>query len=445
MASNFSNFGSYYGGGCGCGTPVASMESNFVSEPFEDYNYYEDFEQDEAPQTVQTQDPVSGLFSKFFESPLQSSVANSAVAPASISPVVSTISQKLQLDPQYLQSMISQVSAQFGIHPAELRENIAHFFSRFGINPNAVRSTITEIANQVGLKNKLGLAGPINPETVKQALSSVDLSQVDVAKLKQKATNYAQARINPEQIGSQISQINPETVHQIGQKLAQYGDSVSQSELGQKHGLQGHKLKHVGEKLQGVSQSDLAKVGQIAQNRLQKRVHLKQNTNIEVPQIKNTVTGANEPVVLRNGKLVNGVSGVPVVINPANGQLVNPVDGQPAHVNGNAVVVNSQGELVNATTGNSVTVPVQNIAQPETVINQFANANMNSANTAIAENEYNPNSSNVSWSNLGLTNNNQKRIKNYITSKYPNVDVSSISPTNVQRQLDDFLAQYTQE
>lgn len=438
MASNFSDFGSYYGGGCGCGMPSSSTDT-FETENFEDYNYYEDFEQEQAPVTISPQDPVSGLFSKFFESPLQSeSSIQSNTSSSVLAPVVSNISQKLQLDPQYLQSMISQISAQFGIHPAELRENIAHFFSRYGINPNAVRSTITEIANQVGLKNKLGVAGPVNPEAVKQAISSINLSQVDTSKLKQKVANIAHERINPEVIGNKISHINTESVHKIGEKISEVGDIAS-------------KAKNIGNKLQGVSQSNLEQLGQVTQNKIQQQLNsrkLNVPATIEVPKIKNKLTGANEPVVLKNGKLINGVSGVPVVINPANGQLVNPVDGEPAHVNGNAVVVNSQGQLVNATTGNSVTVPVVNLINKvqnlQPVINKFENANTTTSEE-VKKNEYNPDASKMSWSNLGLTNNNQQRIKNYVSKKYPDVDFSQITPTNVQRQIDDFLAQYTQE
>lgn len=442
MASNFTNYSSYYGGGCGCGTSSADSFSN-VAENFENYNYYEDFEQEPTPSS-QTLDPVSNLFSKFFESPLQSNPSTQETT-FSFTPIVSTIAQKLQLDPQYLQSLISQVSAQFGIHPAELRENIAHFFSRYGINPNAVRSTITEIANQVGLKNKLGLVGPISPEAVKKALSSVDVSTIDLSKLKEKA----QQQVNPQLIGEKIAQVNPNTLHRVGEKISAVSDSSVASKLLAQHHINTNKVKSVGEKLQGVSQGNLEKLGQLAQNKIQQKINAKKlvpATTIEVPQILNNLTGVSEPVVLKNGKLINGVSGVPVIINPANGQLVNPVDGQPAQVNGSAVVVNSQGQLVNATTGNSVTVPIVNsankIQNPQPVINSFENAN---SSTEEVKNEYNPNASNVSWSNLGLSNNNQKRIKNYITSKYPDVDVTQITPTNVQRQIDDFLAQYTQE
>jgi hypothetical protein len=441
MASNFTNYSSYYGGGCGCGTSNTDSFSN-ATENFEDYNYYEDFEQEPTPSS-QTLDPVSNLFSKFFESPLQSNSSTQETT-FSFTPVVSTIAQKLQLDPQYLQSMISQVSAQFGIHPAELRENIAHFFSRYNINPNAVRSTITEIANQVGLKNKLGLVGPISPEAVKKALSSVDVSTIDLSKLKEKAKE-----VNSQLIGEKIAQINPNTLHKVGEKISAVSDSSVASKFLSQHQINTNKVKNVGEKLQGVSQSNLEKLGQLAQNKIQQKINAKKlapATTIEVPQILNKLTGESEPVVLKNGKLINGVSGVPVIINPANGQLVNPVDGQPAQVNGSAVVVNSQGQLVNATTGNSVTVPVVNTINksqhPQSVINTFENAN---SYTEEVKNEYNPNASNVSWSNLGLSNNNQKRIKNYITSKYPDVDVTQITPTNVQRQIDDFLAQYTQE
>lgn len=422
------------GGSCMCGTTVQTIEP-FVENPTyleSESAYMNTFYDPSTPisQVSTTSDPISGLFSKFFESPVQQeTVPPLANQQSPLNPIIDSVSHQLGLAPSTMQSMIHQTASSFGINPSELKENVAHFFSQFGISRESIQSVLKEIASQVGLNNKMGYSGTINPKVIQKILqkSNIKVKQNNLQNISQH---------NPVNKQFQLESLNQP--NQLPTNTVSHNTIISNMIQNK------NKVNHVNRvptnKINVVNMQKL-------QNTLGKtnNVLVKPNT-VEIPVVTNS-QGRMEPVVLKPNGVITTSTNKPLVVNNA-GVLTNKQNGVAVTVNNAKVVKNSVGQLVNSQTGNPVSVLSTNSAN-QTIIKQNTFQNVvptAEVSAAVVANEtvnVQPTYTNANWMQRfpKMTANNVQRLKNY-TSRHEGVDFSQVDPAALQNSIDKFLQEY---
>jgi hypothetical protein len=414
------------GGSCMCGTAVQTIEP-FVENPsyLESESFMNTFY--DPSQVSTTSDPISGLFSKFFESPVQQEIVPQLANQQSpLNPIIDTVSHQLGLAPSTMQSMIHQTASSFGINPSELKENVAHFFSQFGISRDSIQSVLKEIASQVGLNNKMGYSGTINPKVIKNVLQK--------SNIKVKENNYLNiSQHNPVNKQIQLQSLNKP--NQLPSNTVSHNAIISN--MIQNKVDQGNKAAN-----NKISQNTLVKNAAVL---VQPNAVLVKPNAVEVPVVTNS-QGNMEPVVLKSNGVITTASNKPLVVNNA-GVLTNKQNGVAVTVNNAKVVKNSAGQLVNSQTGNPVSVLSTNSVNQTIKQNSFQNAAPNAVAVAAADPNQpanvQPTYTNANWIKRfpKMTTNNVQRLRNY-TSRHEGVDFSQVDPAALQNSIDKFLQEY---
>lgn len=336
--------------------------------------------------------PIDSLFSQFFDTPAKQNSVN--VHPKQVNnPIVQTLSSQLGVSPKTLQGLLSQVLGQYQINPSELKETLLTFLSRFHVNPNHIRPLIYGTASQLGLNSRMGRPGVINPVALKQALEKSNIPVIP----------------NTQQ------QATPPTVNQANTR-ANTNTTQKQQLL----------------------------------NSLQANNILKTPNSVEVPVVHSN-NGKKEPVVLKNNGKITTPSGARIALDGRN-VLTNLQNGTPVTVNSQIVTVNPNLQLVNAKTGNPVTVLNSNNVAAAQRVNAFysnngqavaANAAPISSNQAAANAPtYNKTYSYANYQKVfpQMTENQYGALSGYTARQQ--IPLQTINPQNLSRGIDDFLSQF---
>jgi hypothetical protein len=473
------------GGGCACSGAENSISIEPFTEMYDEYDYehpqsYTEYEgysntasgvsaNSQTVSTAQEQgilDPIGSYFSQFFESPIKQTQVQPFHQQQTHTPFLQEIAQGLGLSPAMIQSLVTQVSQQFNINPSELKENVLHFLSQFGINPGHIRPLINEVAARVGLNNKMGRSGIINPHAIKQVLekSNIPVTTNQTASPSNSAQNtrskvnqvsnlsqQPQVHHNRQQQHHQQQQHRKERIQQLQQQLAQLQQQGKVPEFDKAAVLA---------RLQETHPQMYERV----QHRLVKPVV------VEIPVVHSS-NGSKEPVVVKNNGKITTPSGKNVAVD-SSGVLKNTHNGTPVTVSNQVVAVNSAKQLVNSKTGNPVTVianqgavnPValsQNQARMNNQkVNGFTNVAAPSANgsTSIIS----PNYSEIDQPETEASQNptfNRNAFRTYFPSidnqtydtiaqtlknrRQPPINISTINPENLSYKIDEFLQQYS--
>lgn len=434
------------GGGCMCG----SFTDGSLSEPFYDYNdenvgwgdndYFTNAGSNKTANQNSAFDPISSLFSEFYDTPVKQTTINHTTTANSASPsaaILQNISTRLGVDPSTLHTLVSQIASQFGINPQELKKNLDSFLSVFSINKTHIRPLIQGVASQIGLNKRMGHPGLIHPNVLKQFLQK---SNIPVS------VNTAAAAVNSALGSVQPNQLLPS---QNNAKVVANAARLNGSNI-QKQNLL-HSI--------GVNGSQ----------------PLLSPNKVEIPVVHSN-NGRTEPVVIKGNGNISTPSGQSVALDHS-GVLKNVVNGTPVTVGNNIVTVNRGNQLVNSKTGNPVTVLHGNGSHQNSAVGAVQAVNAQRANafysntgqpvalnaSSVVNNKYNnvatinqPTPSNVgpngnsldkrySYSNYQgvfqpMTEAEYGSLSSYFTKQ--GVDPTLVNPQNLQTRIDDFLSEY---
>jgi hypothetical protein len=301
---------------------------------------------------------------------------------------------------------LSQVLGQYQINPSELKETLLTFLSRFHVNPNHIRPLIYGTASQLGLNSRMGRPGVINPVALKQALEKSNIPVIP----------NTQQQATPQKVNQANTRANTNTTQK--QQLL---------------------------------------------NSLQANNTLKSPNSVEVPVVHSN-NGKKEPVVLKNNGKITTPSGARIALDGRN-VLTNLQNGTPVTVNSQIVTVNPNLQLVNAKTGNPVTVLNSNNVAAAQRVNAFysnngqavaANAAPISSNqAALTSNQaaltsnaaanaptYNKTYSYANYQKVfpQMTENQYGALSGYTARQQ--IPLQTINPQNLSRGIDDFLSQF---
>lgn len=468
------------GGGCACSGAESYVNVEPFTEMYDEYDY--DFSQEyegytntapgvsENSQTVSTaqvqgiHDPIGSYFSQFFESPIKQTNVQPFLQQQAHTPFLQEIAQGLGLSPAMIQSLISQVSQQFNINPSELKENVLHFLSQFGINPGHIRPLVNEVAARVGLNNKMGRSGIINPHAIKQVLekSNIPVTTNQTAASSTNSANNNRSKVNQVNNLSQQPQIHHNRQQQHHQQQQRRKERIQQLQQ------QLAQLQQQGKVPEFDKASILARLQEThpqMYERVQQR--LVKPVVVEIPVVHSS-NGSKEPVVVKNNGKITTPSGKNVAVD-ASGVLKNTHNGTPVTVSNQVVAVNSAKQLVNAKTGNPVTV-IANQGSVNPVALSQNQARMNKQNVNAFTNAAVVNSSaapviSPNYSDMVPTEGNSQSLNNvYGLNKYQKffpgldsqlydtlsqgtqrragVDLATINPENLSLKIDQYLSQY---
>lgn len=405
------------GGGCMCGTSLQTLEPFYEDSQFIESGANSFYDGPNPVSPAPASDPISGLFSQFFESPADQQPLPQASHISPVNPVIDNVSQKMGLSPSTFHTMIQQTASSFGINPAELRENVSTFLAQFGVSKETIQSVLKEIASQIGLNNKMGYSGTVHPKTIQKLLEKSNIP------VKQNASPVS---VSANHVNSVNKQVLLEALNQTTPPQNVLQKSVSPNQVQkQLNNLRPVNLPANAQKNVVVHPNTGALV--------------KPNT-VEVPVVLSN-QGHQEPVVVKQNGVLTTPSNKPLVVTNT-GVLANKQNGVPVTVNNAKVVKNSAGQLVNSHTGNPVTViPVAAANAP--VVNQtvkrngFQNAAQN--NTANVQPTY----TDANWQKKfpKMTANNIGRIKNY-SKQFEGVNFNQVDPASFQSSIDKFLQEY---
>jgi hypothetical protein len=433
------------GGGCMCG----SFTDGSISEPFydnstnlEEDDYFTDATSNRPTKQNSAFDPISSLFSEFYNTPVKQTTINHPATANSASPsaaILHNISTRLGVDPSTLHTLVNQIASQFGINPQELKKNLDNFLSVFSINKTHIRPLIQGVASQIGLNKRMGHPGLIHPNVLKQFLqkSNIPVSANTAAA----AVNSVLASVQPNQLLP--SQNNANRVSANAARLN--GTNIQKQNLLQSIGVNGTQPL-------------------VAPNK------------VEIPVVHSN-NGRKEPVVIKANGNISSQSGQSVALDHS-GVLKNVVNGTPVTVGNHVVTVNRGNQLVNSKTGNPITVlhgngphqnsavgavqavnaqranafytntvqPVALNAAPIAATNQYTNAatieQPTPSNVGSNGNPINTRYSYTNYKNIfqPMTEAEYGSLSTYFTKQ--GVDPTLVNPENLQRRIDDFLSEY---
>jgi hypothetical protein len=332
MVNYFSSTPSSISGGyCGCSGLTGTTIEPFYED--KSYEYYSD-----APATGNVSsvnhsasqtaafDPLSTLFSSFFSNPASGSSSHLAT------PLLHGIAKQTGITPAQVHSLVQQAATEFNINPAELKENVAHFLSQFGINKQSVKSLLNIVAGQIGLKNRMGHPGTINPNTVNQILRKNNIPTVS----KNNSSVLSQSPSHlPSHSNSSVGAHPPST--SVNQVFSEIVDQIMPTS---------------------------------------------QNVAPVVPQNN----GSKQPLVVSKNGVLTTPTGSNVAVNHS-GVLTNKSNGKPVTTNQQPVVVDHKNHLVNSQSGQTVTVPVINKFVNNQAVNNQAAGTLNTTYNKAAFNQ----------------------------------------------------------
>jgi hypothetical protein len=462
------------GGACMCGTGYQSIEpfyedpTHFESEQYSHSPYANGFY--DAPSNVAkvppSSDPISGLFSQYFESPVdqQPLPLQPTHQQSPLNPMIENASQKMGIHPNTLHTMIQQTATSFGVNPSELKENVAHFFAKFGISKETVQSALKEIASQIGLNNKMGYSGTINPNVIQKQLEKsnipVKINSAAVPHPNSAAVPHPNFAAVPQHNSAAVPQHNSAAVPQPNSAPIVNAQFVHNNKTNMQKQLDS--LNHSNIPKNVVSLNQAIPVNKAQNSRATPRqanappntsnVPLVKPNVVEIPAVY-TNQGVKEPVIVKPNGVISTPSNKPLAVTNT-GVLTNKQNGTPVTVNNAKVVKNSVGQLVNSQTGNPVTVIPLAITAPNAAAQHVNNQAVSRNNIQVPlkkntfqnapQNTVQPTYTNSNWQQRfpQMSANNLQKIKNY-TKRHEGVDFGQVDPASLQDSIDRFLQEYS--